>query len=259
MTEFAPTTLLFDVAGGVATVTLDRPERLNSFDRTMVEEISRLWQVVRDRDDINVVVLRASGDRAFCTGMDAQEGPWWQDLPVFAQEDPGAALGPKTNQLWKPVVVALHGMVAGGGMYFVNEADIVIAADDAVFFDPHATAGIVSSLEPIGMLTRGVPLGDVLRWALMGNNERILAETALRLGIVSEVVARDELWDRADAIARLIASRRPDAIQGTVRAIWEATDLPPTLAKRRGLAYTQIGNGDRAPDVRIPRVTPTYR
>ncbi len=69
-----------------------------------------------------------------------------------------------------------------------NESDIIICSEDAVFFDPHANVGIVSSLEPVGMLHRGVPLGDVLRWALMGNEERITAPTALRLGLVTEIV-----------------------------------------------------------------------
>jgi enoyl-CoA hydratase/carnithine racemase len=140
------------------------------------------------------------------------------------------------------VVVAVHGLCAGGGPYFINEADIVICSEDAVFFDPHANGGIVSALEPIGMLHRGLPLGDVLRWALMGNEERMSAATALRLGLVTEVVPRAELRDRAQAIAGGIARRRPRAIQGTVRAIWEATDMTRTMALQNGMGYTHIGN-----------------
>ena len=110
-------------------------------------------------------------------------------------------------------------MCAGGGQYFVNEGDIVICSDDAPFFDPHANGGIVSALEPIGMLHRGVPLGDVLRWALMGTEERITAETALRLGLVTEVVPRRTAFprpagrrDRARTSAR---SRAPSARSGS--------------------------------------------
>ncbi|GAA3007608.1 enoyl-CoA hydratase/isomerase family protein [Microbacterium aurantiacum] len=252
-------TVLFDVADHVATITLNRPERLNAFNEAMVGEIGEIWRIVRDEDDIHTVVIRAAGDRAFCTGVDAQEGPWWQDQAVFRQQDPGAILGAKAQQVWKPVIAAVQGMAAGGAMYFLNEADIVIASEDATFFDPHATAGLVSALEPIGMLQRGIPLGDVLRWALMGNDERITAPTALRLGIVSEVVPRAQLWEHAGALAASIAARRPDAIQGTVRAIWEALDVPPSIARQRGLAYTQLGNGQQAPDVGIPRVKPTFR
>jgi enoyl-CoA hydratase/carnithine racemase len=133
-------------------------------------------------------------------------------------------------------------MCAGGGQYFINEADIIICSDDAIFFDPHANVGIVSAVEPIGMLWRGVPLGDVLRWALMGNEERVTAETALRLGLVTEVVPRDELRIRARAIADTIAARNPKAIQGTIRAIWESLDLARTIGVTNALAYTHIGN-----------------
>jgi hypothetical protein len=127
---------------------------------------------------------------------------------------PAALLGPKQHRVWKPVITAVHGMAAGGAMYFINESDIVICSDDATFFDPHANGGLVSALEPVGMLRRGVPLGDVLRWALLGNNERITAATALRLGLVSEVLPRAELWPHAAALAAEIAARRPEGDPG---------------------------------------------
>jgi enoyl-CoA hydratase/carnithine racemase len=104
---------------------------------------------------------------------------------------------------------------------------------------------MVSALEPVGMLRRGVPLGDVMRWALLGNNERITADTALRLGLVSEVVPRSALWETAASLAAEIAARRPEAIQGTVRAIWESIDEPWVVSQRHGLAYTQLGNAGR--------------
>ena len=140
----------------------------------------------------------------------------------------------------------------------VNESDIVICSDDATFFDPHANGAMVSALEPIGMLHRGVPLGDVLRWALMGNEERVTAPTALRLGLVSEVVSPEELHARAADIAWQIAQRNPVAIQGTVRAIWESMEMPPHMAKQNGLNYIHIGNpkfeeGEAVPVSRLDR------
>jgi enoyl-CoA hydratase/carnithine racemase len=254
-------TVLFDVGDDhVATITLNRPDQLNSFNEQMSDEISTIWATVRDTDDIHAAVLRAAGDRAFCTGIDIKEGKWWGDLNVWNQTDPGAALGPKHHKVWKPVIAAIHGMCAGGGQYFVNDSDIVICSPDATFFDPHANGGIVSALEPIGMLHRGVPIGDVLRWALLGNEERITADTALRLGLVSEVVPREELWERAHLLAAEIAARRPDAVQGTVRAIWEALEMTRSIALQNGLSYTHIGNpppGQR-PE-RGPKQTPRLR
>ncbi len=226
----------------VATITLNRPDKFNSFTETMCGEMAEVWGIVRDTDGIHCVVLRANGERAFCTGIDIAQGAWWTAQNIWNQSDPGAFLGPKHHKVWKPVVAAIHGMCAGGGQYFINESDIIICSDDATFFDPHANGGIVSALEPIGMLQRGVPLGDVLRWALMGNEERIGAATALRLGLVTEVTEREALWGRAHEIAAAIASRRPAAIQGTIRAIWESIDMPRQMALQNGLAYTHIGN-----------------
>lgn len=228
----------------VATITLNRPEAYNAWNDRMAEEIAWAWETVRDTDDIHAVVLRANGDKAFCTGADIRGGAtWFFSSNVWNITDPGMVLSPKLHhRCWKPVVAAVHGMCAGGAQYFLNEADIIIAAEDATFFDPHANGGITSSLEPIGMLHRGVPLGDVLRWALMGSEERITAETALRLGLVTEVVPTAELRDRAHQIAAEIASRNPRTIQGSVRAIWESLDMTRSTALQNGMAYTTIGN-----------------
>jgi enoyl-CoA hydratase/carnithine racemase len=235
-------TIEYTVVDHVATITLNRPERLNSFNEQMAVEIADAWTAVRDDDDVRVVVLQANGSRAFCTGLDVSEGTWWQHKPIFNQEDPGAALGPKQHLVWKPVIAALHGIVAGGGMYFLNECDFAICTDTATFFDPHANAGIVSALEPMGMLSLGVPYGEVMRWALLGSEERLTAQTALRIGLVTEIVAEDQLRSRAAELASEIAERRPTAIQGTVRAMWEARDLTPSTRQRLGLSYTHIGN-----------------
>jgi E-phenylitaconyl-CoA hydratase len=254
--------ILFEVGDDhVATITLNRPDSLNAFNKLMADELTWAWTTVRETDEIHAVVLQANGDRAFCTGVDIQSDPTWFMRPnVWNVFDPGTLLSPKFHhKVWKPVITAVHGLVAGGAQYFLNEADIIIAAEDAEFFDPHANGGIVSALEPIGMVARGVPLGDVLRWALMGTEERITAQTAMRLGLVTEVVPRDELRARAHDIAASIASRRPEAIQGTIRAIWESLDMARTTAIQNGIAYTNIGNDYSTPPQ--PRVNrkPTYR
>ena len=257
-----PSTTLIELSleGHVATITLNRPDQLNAFNEQMAAEVVAAWVWIRDDDDVHSVVLRANGERAFCTGIDIKEGVWWDGQNIWNQVDPGALLGPKHHKVWKPMVAAVHGMCAGGGQYFINEADIIICSEDATFFDPHATGGVVSAIEPVGMLHRGVPLGDVLRWALMGNDERITAHTALRLGLVTEVVTRAELWPRADQIASEIAQRRPKAIQGTIRAIWEAMEKPRSVALENGMAYTHIGNlpmSERPP--RPPKREPRFR
>jgi len=135
----------------------------------------------------------------------------------------------------------VQGMCTAGGMYFINEADVVICSVDATFFDSHVTYGMVSALEPIGLMRR-VGLGETLRMALVGNDERVSAPTALRIGLVSEVVDRADLWPRAHELAALIAAKPTSATQGTVRAIWESLDRPYRAAMEQGLIYTRLGN-----------------
>ncbi len=242
------TAITFEVDARVATITLNRPDSLNAFHREMAEEMSWAWEQVRDQDDIAVAVLQANGDRAFCTGIDfTSDMEWLTPQNRWNSIDPGVMLSPKFHhKVWKPVIVAVHGLCAGGAQYFLNEADLIICSDDAQFFDPHANVGIVSALEPIGMLARGVPLGEVLRWALMGTEERIGAETALRIGLVSEVVTRERLRQRAKELAASIAGRNSIAIQGTVRAIWESLEMPRQIALQNGLAYALLGNEPEA-------------
>jgi enoyl-CoA hydratase/carnithine racemase len=253
-------TIQYEVADHVATVTLNRPDRMNSFNQTMCEEFSRLWVQVRLDDEVRVVVLRAAGERAFCTGVDVHEGLAMATRPnLWSQEDPGGSLSPKLNQVWKPVVCAVQGMAAGGAFYWINESDIVICSENATFFDPHVTYGITAALEPIGLAHR-IPLGEALRIALLGLDERVSAATALRIGLVTEVTTAPELWPRAHALARIIAAKPPAAVQGTVRAIWESRDMGRTDALRRGMLYTQLGNPVGAAEVdRATTTKPAYR
>lgn len=233
-------TILFDVADHVATVTLNRPEALNAFTPEMVDEFVDVWARVRSDDDIHVVVLRAAGDRAFCTGIDTNIG-WRFPENIWKEEDPGLGLSPRANRVWKPVIAAVHGMVAGGAFYWLNDVDIILAADDATFFDPHVSYGLTSALEPIG-LARRIPLGEVMRWALVGLDERMSAQRAYQIGLVSELVPFAELHARADELARRIAAKPPAAVQGTVKAVWETLDLDRASARAVAWNYPMRGN-----------------
>lgn len=237
---FETITLEVDATDHVATITLNRPESLNAFNRTMCEEMSRAWQLVKDDEAAHAVVLRAAGDRAFSAGLDIKS-PYGQPGNVWNHEDPGEHLSPKWQKMWKPVVCAVQGMCTAGAFYFLNEADVVICSQDAMFFDSHVSAGLVCALEPIGMMRR-VGLAQALRIALMGNDERVGAATALQMGLVTEVVPADRLWARAHEIAAGIAAKPPSATQGTVKAIWESLEKPYRAAMEQNLIYTRLGN-----------------
>ena len=213
---------------GVATVTLDRPDAYNAFNASMCYEMAAMWAHVREDDAVRAVVVTGAGEKAFCTGIDRSEVPSEGGAEFtfspFTYEDPGKQLGPRSNECWKPVVVAINGMACGGAFYLLGEADVLIAAEHATFFDPHVTYGMPAVFEPALMLQR-MPFGEVLRMTLLGNHERIGAARALEIGLVTEVLPADELLDKAVWIGERIAMSPPLAIQGTLKAAWMTHEL----------------------------------
>jgi enoyl-CoA hydratase/carnithine racemase len=237
-------TLLVDIEDGVMTVTLNRPDRANSFNHAMIQDFRCLWNAAREDQAVRAIVLRAAEGKAFSTGVDVREGwrPAGYEPQPFDYDDPGDWLGPKTNRVWKPFIVAVHGMAAGGAFYWLNEADIAICSEDATFFDPHLKFGKLSSVEPIGALGR-IPYQEISRMVLLADEERIGSATALRISLVTEVTSREDLWPRAQAIAASIAAREPLPVQGSVRALWEAQSLPRAQAVSNAVKYIQISKG----------------
>ena len=160
-------TISYEKRDHVGVVTLDRPDALNAFNRRMEAELSGLWTEMRNDDDVWVAVLTAAGDRAFCVGVDTKEST--AEVSAMSQFErwkkvPGSTVTARQNGCFKPVITAVNGMCGGGGLYFVADSDIVIAAENATFFDPHVTYGRVAAVEPIA-LTRRMPFGEVMRTA----------------------------------------------------------------------------------------------
>lgn len=237
---------------GVAWVTLSRPAVRNAINEQMQAELRDIWTSFRYDDEVRCVVLTGEG-QSFCTGIDRGEAvsednnaamaagdypgyptPWMYD-------DPGRDVGPKSCDLWKPVIAAVNGMACGGAFYLLGEVEFVIAADDAVFFDPHVTYGMTAAFEPMQMLSK-MPLQEIMRLSLLGAHERMSAERAFQIGLASEVVPRDELLERAAWAARVIADAPPLVIQGTMRAIWTAQEVSRSQAVGLANLFTRIGS-----------------
>ncbi len=246
-------TLLYELHDGVAWVTLNRPEVLNSFNPQMERELAELWRAMQSDDDVRCVVLAGAGDRAFCVGIDrnatigaAEPG---DDYPGYSTpwvfDDPGQRLGPKANSFWKPVIAMVGGMACGGAFYLLGEVDFIIAGEGATFFDPHVTYQMTAAYEPVQLLQK-MPLQEVLRMALLGAHERMSAERACQVGLVSQVVADDELVEATQWAASVIASAPPLNIQGTLRAIWMANEVPRAQALEMCALYTRVGTDPEA-------------
>jgi enoyl-CoA hydratase/carnithine racemase len=214
---------------GVFVITIDNPDRMNSFGPRASGELAGAWERARDDDDVRAVIFTAVGERAFCTGMDLAEAD------ELAEFDPRVmpVVGPVENKMWKPVVVAVNGVCAGAGLHFVAEGDIVIAASHATFVAAHVTVGQVAAFEPI-LLSRRMPFEAVSRMMMLGRSERIDAEKARTLGLVSEVVEPAALMGRARELARMTKNNSLAAMIGTKRALWQSLELPLTEAMARG-------------------------
>lgn len=245
------TTIRWRQEGSVGWVTLDRPERYNAFDQTMCDELAALWQRLRTDDSVHVVVLGAEGGKAFCTGIDRDfvpsDGGVDYTFSPYTYDDPGKLLGPKSNEMWKPVIAAVDGIACGGAFYFLGEADIIIATESSRFFDPHVTFGMPAVYEPLLMLHRGMPFGEILRMTLLGNHERMTATRAEQIGLVSEVVADAETLEAsARWAAEAIASAPPSAIQATLRTLWAGRELSRQQALDLGTTFLHLGMSEEA-------------
>jgi enoyl-CoA hydratase/carnithine racemase len=241
-------TLLYDLDDGVAWVTLNRPEVLNAFNPTMESELAQLWHDLQRDDDVRCVVLRGAGERAFCVGIDRDatigEADPDGEMPGYSTpwefDDPGRRLGPKANHLWKPVIAMVDGIACGGAFYLLGEVDFIIASDRATFFDPHVTYNMTAAYEPVQLLQK-MPLQEVLRMALLGAHERMSADRAFQIGLVSEVVAPEKLEETVRWAAEAIASAPPLNVQGTLRAIWMANEVPRSQMLELCALYTRVG------------------
>ncbi|MEX5712031.1 enoyl-CoA hydratase-related protein [Parafrankia sp. FMc6] len=174
--------------------------------------------------------------------------PWMYD-------DPGRDVGPKARDCWKPVIAAVHGMACGAAFYLLGEVEfIIIAGDDATFFDPHVTYGMTAAFESIQMLTK-MPFQEIMRMSLLGVDERMSAGRACEIGLVSEVVPVAELCERAGWAARVIADSPPVAVQGTMRALWTGLEV----SRQQGIELGQPVHPDRDRRGDIPRRPAAFR
>ncbi|MFE0191368.1 enoyl-CoA hydratase/isomerase family protein [Streptomyces sp. NPDC058989] len=233
-------TVRIEIADGVALVTLDRPERHNAIDLDTAEELTAAWRAFRFDDSVRSAVITGAGGRAFCTGVDRSVDVPQPPSP-YSLDDPLLRIGPKANDLWKPVIAAVDGMACGGAFYLLGEAEFIIASQTATFFDPHTTYGMVSAYESIHMAQR-MPLGEIARLSLMGTAERLGAARAHEIGLVSELTAPGAAAEVALRRAAAVAAQPTGAVQGTVRALWAAKEAARAQALAQAPSLIALGS-----------------
>ena len=224
--------------GPVGWLINNRPDQLNAMNAKMRDEFEYAWKALNDDPEVRVIVHTGEG-RAFQTGVDVQEiATDGEGMGRYRESVENWTLRFTSwhNEVWKPVITAVNGICAGGGFHWVADADIVIAASDAQFFDPHVSVGQVVAIEAIGLMKK-MPVEAVMRMAFVGRYERMSAQRAYELGMISEIVDPPErLRDAAQELAEKIAKNSPAAMAATKRALWRALEYGLTDACRAGAA-----------------------
>lgn len=194
-------TVRLEVADHIATVTLNRPDALNAFNTEMRREMTEVWQRINTDDDIRIGIITGEG-RAFSAGMDIKERA--QQIQAGTLNDPNVAPEGYTSVFYsaldcpKPLIGAVNGAAAGGGLGLALGCDVLIASEGAVFILSLAARGAFNPTI-LALLATKVPMG----WAswMAFSAARIDAPTALRMGLVNEVMPREALEDRAYEMA----------------------------------------------------------
>ena len=217
--------LLFELDGAVAILTLNRPAEGNAMTPDMLIGLEEAWARVEDDANIRVAIITGAGERHFCTGASVSK----LEMGVGSLHNkPNAAVNrfsPRMCRVSKPVICAVNGLANGGGLHFVADSDVVIASKKAAFMDTHVSVGQVSGLESIG-IARRAGLGAALLLGLAGKAHRMPAERAYQLGMVD--LLEDDAAStvaRAKELAQAIAANSPQAMALTKRAIWGATEM----------------------------------
>ncbi|QLL08880.1 enoyl-CoA hydratase/isomerase family protein [Mycobacterium vicinigordonae] len=224
--------LAVEKSNGIGWLILNRPDAGNAFDSLMLDELESAWADLDTDPSVRVIVNTANG-RAFCTGMDVVQVA--RDKEAMRRHsrrtrDAELKISSWHCEVGKPVIAAVNGVCAGGGLHLVADADIVIAAEEASFVDPHVSVGQAVAYEAITLLRKS-PMEAITRMALSGKGERISARRAYELGILSQVVPADQLRAAADRLAGAIAANSPTAMRATKQALWHSLEVGLTQAR----------------------------
>jgi enoyl-CoA hydratase/carnithine racemase len=229
-------TLIVERRGTVGWLVFNRPAVGNAMDGQMLGELETAWKEL-DRDPEVRVIVNTGAGPSFQTGLDvAQLSKDREALREQSRRTRDFDLRFTSWQLGilKPVIAAVNGVCAGGGLHFVADADIVIASSAASFLDPHTSIGQAVAYEAITLM-RKMAAERVMRMAFTGRYERVSAEEAYRCGMVSQVVDPPErLEDEAQALAEKVARNSPAAMRATKQALWGTFELGLSDACRAG-------------------------
>ena len=216
--------VIYEKQDGVAYITLNRPKALNAYNIKMRDELYEVLGAVRDDDEVQVVMLKGAGEKAFCAGADLTEF-LTAPPPVFARK------ARFERDIWgrflsveQPVIAAMHGYVLGSGVEMSLCCDIRLCSDDARFGLPEPGLAIIPAAGGSQTLPRTVGVAPALEILLSGR--WIDAQEAYKLKLVNRILPRSALFPEAEKLARKIKSFPPAAVRAAKQAVWRGMDMP---------------------------------
>lgn len=246
-------TLLYEVHGHVAVITLNRPDRMNTLGGTMKPDLARaFFELARSDDQVRAVLITGSGDRAFCAGADIKEratdvvrGPEY-----FVRQKATHELFRGIEEFEKPVIAAINGVALGGGLEIALCCDLRITASHARFGLPELKLGVIPAAGGTQRLPRLI--GEARAKELILTADLVDAQTALSYGLVSRVVSLADLMPTAMELSQRIARHPPLAVRFAKRAINRGmqTDLDSGLEYERYAAAMIVDSEDRIEGMR---------
>jgi enoyl-CoA hydratase/carnithine racemase len=221
--------VLYEKKEKVVHITMNRPEKLNAINGEMRDGLQKAWVDFREDDDLWVAILAGNG-KAFCTGADFVANRPAEVAPIRPGPPPKSRRGfstaiqshPASFEIWKPIIVALHGYVYGAGLWLALGCDMLIAAEDAKFGIPEPRFGRPTTFAPLFLDYLPLPIAnELLLWG-----DPITAERAYQLGLVNHVVSSEELMPTAMKLAERMCENGPLAVRAMKEVIQRSRDIP---------------------------------
>ena len=213
----------FDKHDQIATVTINRPEKLNALNMAVMGELRDAFTAIKDDAEVRVALLTGAGEKAFVAGADIAELNKNNPVEAKAYTHKGQAVLDLIENLGKPVIACINGYALGGGCELALACTFRIASENAKLGQPEVKLGIIAGYGGSQRLPRLVGKGPALQILLTG--EQISAQEALRIGLVNEVVPLAQLLSRGEEIAKKIIANAPLAVQYTLEAVNKGMEM----------------------------------
>ncbi|NQT63891.1 MAG: enoyl-CoA hydratase/isomerase family protein [Candidatus Marinimicrobia bacterium] len=214
--------VMVEVKGGIATVTLDRPEKLNALNAVVLDELEETFQGIKGNDEVRVIIVTGAGEKSFVAGADISQFPSLSPEEAHEFAKRGQAVFSLIESSSKPVIAAINGFALGGGCELALACHLRFAAENAMFGQPEVKLGVIAGYGGTQRLPRLIGRGRALDLLLSGR--MIKADEALQMGLVNGVFPRTELLSKVEEYAELLMAQGPQAQALTIRAVYQGIE-----------------------------------